>query len=276
MKLLDTTKEIFLYPKRLYYSGKNAIKNWGSKKRQIREEKIAKKNNYIFNLNNIAVRFYLPYYNIDFIQKTIVSSGNYFEINNLNYICKQWHCGIIGEVIKTKAVLDIGANIGNHTLYYTKECGAGSVYCFEPVKDTFATLKKNIEINGIENAVHLFNKGVGHASCKAKISTYNKENIGGTIIEPSISGDIEVISIDELEIIEDIGLVKIDVEGFEIEVLKGMLKTLCRNKPYIAIEIRDRNFEEAQSILSSFGYTYQEIEKHLDWRDYNDYLFYNI
>ena len=267
MDLFCKTKEFFLHPKRFYYRKKGVIKKWISTRTQIRREKIAKKNQYIFSLNNSVSRFYLPYYNVDFIQKTIATSANYFEINNLNLVCNQWHSGIIGEIIKNKAILDIGANIGNHTLYYISECGASSVYCFEPVKDTFYTLKKNIEINGAENIVHLFNKGVGSVSCNAKVALYN---------EPSESGNIEIISIDELKIIEDIGLVKIDVEGFEIEVLKGMMKTLYKNKPYITIEIRDRNFDEAKSLLLPLGYEYQEIEPHLDWRDYNDYLFYIV
>lgn len=276
MDLFSKTKDFFLHPRRFCYRKKCDIKNWMSARKQIKREKIAKKSHYIFSLNNSMSRFYLPYYNVDFIQKKIASSANYFEINNLNLVCKQWHSGIIGEIVKNKAILDIGANIGNHTLYYILECGAGSVYCFEPIKDTFEILKKNVEINCVENIAHLFNKGVGKVSCNAKVSIYDKENIGGTMIEPSETGNIEIISIDELKIVEDIGLVKIDVEGFEIEVLKGMMKTLYKNKPYITIEIRDRNFDEARSLLLPIGYEYQEIEPHLDWRDYNDYLFYIV
>lgn len=267
--------DFFLHPRRFYYRKKKDFEIWVSNRKRIKQERKAKQNNYIFPLYECKARFYLPYYNIDFIQKTIASTGKYFEINNLTFVNKQWNSGIIGEIIKNKAVLDIGANIGNHTLYYVLECGANSVYCFEPVRETFDVLKKNVEINDIKNSVHLYNKGVGSICGKAQVAFFDKENIGGTMIEPNNSGNIDLVSIDELNITEDIGLVKIDVEGFELEVLKGMLETLSKNKPYITVEIRDRNFEIAQSMLLPLGYKYQEIEEHKDWRDYNDYLFYN-
>lgn len=230
-----------------------------------------KLNNYVVSIKTLDINFYLPYYKTDYIQGTILQSKNYYERKNLDFICKEWKGGVIGQVIKESYVLDIGANIGNHTLYYLNECNALGVYCFEPIQDTFNMLKKNIEINNLNNYTYLYNVGVGMGSGNAKIGQYDINNIGGSTIELTNDGDIKVVSIDELEITAKIGLVKMDVEGFEISALNGMLNTIKKNMPYISIEIRDYNKEEACSLLKGLGYKYIELDKE---DVYSDYLFY--
>ncbi len=236
---------------------------------------IFKKTGCVLNTNNGHAKFYLPNYSIDYIQNTIYKTKDYFEKDNLEYVCKKWRGGIISTVINNHGVLDIGSNIGNHTIYYANECNANLIYCFEPIAKTFNVLSKNIKLNNLESITKLYQVGVGAFSTNANIDFYDEKNIGGTKLIINAYGDIPVVSIDELKI-SNIGLVKVDVEGLEVEVLKGMLTTLEENHPYITIEIRDKNFEEAFQILSKLGYSYIEIEKHRDYRDYNDYLFYHI
>lgn len=227
--------------------------------------------NYTFTFPEIKPKFYLPFYQNDYIQKRIYQSHNYFEIDNLDYVCKKWRNGIIGKRIQGKSILDIGTNIGNHTLYFFFECQINGSYNFEPVESTLDILKKNIHLNNLSKKVHIYNVAVGQTEGKANVSSYNKDNIGATKIAPSENGSIQVISIDSLNIQETIGLVKIDVEGFEINVLKGMLSTLKKNNPYILIEITNENFNEAYSILSKIGYSYIKIDS---FESYADYLFF--
>lgn len=230
-------------------------------------------NRYILHGVNGKSSFYLPYFRSDYIQQTIFKTVNYFEKDNLDFVCKEWNNGIISERIKSTCTLDIGCNIGNHTLYYLNECNAQFVHCFEPIADTHRILCKNIRLNKLENKTKNYNVGVGTSSSMACISHYDKKNIGGTSIKIAEDGNIPVVSIDDLKI-TNVGLIKIDVEGFELNVLKGMVQTLKRDLPYITIEIRDSNFSEVLSLLESIGYQYVEIEEHRDYRDYNDYLFY--
>lgn len=86
---------------------------------------------------------------------------------------------------------------------------------------------------------------------------------GGTQIKSSNSGNIKIIAIDDMDIDDDIALVKIDVETFENHVIKGMVNTLKKYHPLIKIEIVKENFEEINEILTQLGYvgvmlTYQE------------------
>jgi FkbM family methyltransferase len=80
-------------------------------------------------------------------------------------------------------VLDIGTNIGNHTLYFANECMAKKIISFEPAQDTFAMLQENIKINHLENVVTLINKGVGEKSTRARIHYRNINDIGATSLE---------------------------------------------------------------------------------------------
>lgn len=231
-----------------------------------------KKDGYIVQLQGIHSLFYLPFVKTDEIQYDIYFSKDYYVRKSLDYIANEWHDGMISEVVKSKAILDIGSNIGNHTLYFLNECGAKYVYCFEPAIDTFTILRKNIEINHLENKTTLFNVGVGRKSGDAVIASSKDRNTAYTKIAVSEKGDIKIVSIDELEIAESIGFVKIDVEGFELEVIKGMQKTLKRDKPVVLIEIWDENLDEINKIMLSQGYKVHVLEKR---RTQGDYIFYN-
>lgn len=236
-------------------------------------DKYLLRNDYVFQPKNLKSIFYLPYIRTDMIQKTIFRYKNYFENRSLSFLCKVWKDGIIGNAIKNKAVLDIGANIGNHTLYFLNECQAKFVYCFEPATDTFKILQRNVEINHLEEVTSLINAGVGSSSGKGCIRSSREGNTGFTVIEPSLDGDVRIVAIDDMNICESIGLVKIDVEGFEVEVLEGMLKTIEQNMPFMMIEVDNTNQNSVFSILERYGY------KHISLNIYGknaNYLFYPV
>ena len=223
----------------------------------------------IIAFNEPKVCFYLPYYKEDLIQLAIITTRNYYEIDYLNYVCKVWKNGCIGEAIKGNTILDIGSNIGNHSLFFLLECSACMAYIFEPIKDTFEIMKKNIEINNLEKNAVLYNMGVGECETTAEIKGYSKKNTGGASLEINSTGNIKMCAIDNLNIHEKVGLIKIDTEGFEIGVVKGMVNLIRENHPYIMIEIQPNNFDEINNILMDIGYTYEIYD------EYNHLYFYN-
>lgn len=92
--------------------------------------------------------FFLPFMFTDLIQRTIFLEDDYYESTKLRYVFTEYNRGYITSLVKKEngVILDVGANIGNHTLYYANEIGA-HVISFEPVYNTFSILKKQIEIN---------------------------------------------------------------------------------------------------------------------------------
>ncbi len=155
-------------------------------------------------------------------------------------------------------VLDIGANIGSHTLYFSKAVGQkGLVLAFEPQRIIFQTLCANMALNSILN-VQCCNVAVGEipGSIIVPILNYNVENnFGGLNLGTFESGEqVQVVPIDSLNL-PRCNFLKIDVEGMEINVLKGAKKTIQKHKPLLYVEDdKEENSSVLVEYISSLGY----------------------
>jgi len=191
----------------------------------------------IYNIHNY--KMYVPPSNIDGIFISLrthkiwekdVTKSLIYKFNELNI----------------NTFIDIGANIGYYSLLFSKK--NINTYAFEPNNSNYAILESNIALNNI-SCCKLFNFGLGEKE-EELIFYYRTEKSGhGTfynnIIKQqklNLSETIEVKKLDSVDIIGDKIAVKIDVEGFELAVLKGMNKLLeSKRIKIICIEI-SRNF----------------------------------
>lgn len=138
----------------------------------------------------------------------------------------------------TDVFVDIGANIGTYTVLAAKVVGAKTI-CVEPLPTTFAHLENNIHYNRIGHLVEARNVGLanerGNLLFSADMDTMNH------IVDESYAGPsvrVEVLSLDELLAGRQPFAMKIDVEGFEQQVLSGATSTLASpNLQTIIIEI---------------------------------------
>lgn len=154
----------------------------------------------------------------------------------------------------TACFCDIGANIGQHSLFMSQYCG--SVHAFEPFDQVRARLAHHIELNQLENiAVHPV--GLGQETHHQTFYAPTGSNQGvGSFIEDSQEkgneaiGELQIFNGDDYfeqqGILQPV-LMKIDVEGLEKEVLEGLRKTLGRVRPVIAVEV---SYGEARSFTS--------------------------
>lgn len=170
-------------------------------------------------------------------------------------------------------VLDIGANVGETTLRFSRRVGpAGKVYCFEPNPPVRAKLERNIALNRFTN-IEVMPLGVGDAEATLKLSSPSPHNRGGNRILENPVGDfveVRVVPLDTLVAekgIERVDVVKIDVEGFELRALKGGKKTLERWKPILFIEISDETLRgagtspsEVLAFVEELGYELRHAE----------------
>lgn len=226
------------------------------------------KNDCILTLN-AGTKVYLPYYKNDLIQKEIANTKDFYEVGMLDSLLNK---GVL-DSLKKGIFLDIGSNIGNHTLYFFQRAYIQSAYCFEPVQDTFQILQKNITLNNLQDKTKLFNAGVGEKEGMAQIKNYNTNNTGLSQLKICNEGSIPVIAIDNMTFEGNISFIKIDVEGFELNVIKGMLNTIKKHKPIIYIEIRKVFLDEIHKHLQSFGYRCLKLDEDDDSNDINNYLF---
>jgi FkbM family methyltransferase len=189
------------------------------------------KNDDIYTLP-IGIKLYCPFYPWDVIQRHIVNTSSFFESDILTNLEKY--------IPTNSVILDVGANIGNHSIFWATIGKASVVHAFEPVPETYKILCKNIEINSISKVVTPHNIGLGKKQSAAVIDFHASDNIGGTSIKESNILNKYVMRVDCLDNMDlklkKIDFIKIDVEGFEIDVLMGMLKTLEKYRPIVFIE----------------------------------------
>lgn len=152
---------------------------------------------------------------------------------------------------KEDVFFDVGANIGLFSLYAAnKVSNEGQVYAFEPAPVTYQRLKNNIELNKLSN-VKSENIGLSSNETKLKFNVsltgYDAWNSFAELNEVGETETIEVpvISLDgyiEKNNITKIDLIKIDVEGWELNVMKGATNLLSQeNAPVLLVEFTETN-----------------------------------
>jgi FkbM family methyltransferase len=153
---------------------------------------------------------------------------------------------------------DVGANIGSYTVLASAVCRAGTL-CFEPVPSTFLHLKHNVDINDLENEVELYNCGLGENPGMVQF-TKDLDTVNHVFASPDSGGSetipVEIKTLDQVLQGRVPILIKIDVEGFELSVLKGASETL--GNPALKSMIVELN-----GSCNRYGIKEQEIHAHI-------------
>jgi len=190
---------------------------------------------------------YLPNAEVDYIQKKISTEIQPYELEMLQDIQANVSAGDL--------VLDVGANIGNHTLYLAAiaEC---KVISFEPNASLIEALRRSVEINQLSERVTLMPYGVGHTAGRGHFAALMEENLGGQSIEIG-EGDIRIVALDELELPGRVRLIKVDVEGMELPVLQGAAGLVEKDRPLVYVECMNADHYKCISKwMESHGYVY--------------------
>jgi FkbM family methyltransferase len=149
-------------------------------------------------------------------------------------------------------VFDVGANIGFVTLNFAKCCNNGFVYSFEPDSRTFKSLQANLKENNYKN-IASYQVALGARTEKMLLSRMERTNPGANRIlpqHPPHQYDQEWVDVEPLDLIADrlsiprVDLIKIDVEGFELFVLKGAENLIRKYKPILFVELAEVNLRE--------------------------------
>ena len=162
------------------------------------------------------------------------------------------HTGIISLLSLCKknfCVIDIGTNIGWTVLNFAKISETGMVIGFEPDPFNYSVCKSNIDRNSFSNLLVL-PFGLGEAAAQLQMEVRTPENRGGNRIAPSNGKGSVAVAVKRLDDVEEvsklsvINLMKLDVEGYELKVLRGAQKIIHRHKPVLFIEVDDNNLRD--------------------------------
>jgi FkbM family methyltransferase len=134
-------------------------------------------------------------------------------------------------------IVDVGANLGNHTLYWASQ--GARVWSYEPNPVALEYLVENVRDNGFDQRVVVRSVAVGERRGSARIARSAAGNLGATVVEPHTDGDLPVVRLDD-EPLPAVDAVKIDVEGHELAVLRGATQLLARDQPVVMLEAWSR------------------------------------
>jgi len=190
----------------------------------------------------------------NYIENTIQSLGTYEdEINKLIRI----------SLKSGSNALDIGGNIGLQSIRMSQAAGhTGKIFAFEPLEYLQVKFKKNMSLNRVTN-VCLFPYALSDKENEVSYKINSKSWNQGTfsLDHNDETGDFQMVHIrmgDNIVDIQDlstIDLIKIDVEGFEYNVIRGLTKTICKHLPRLIFEYDAAYWQNNhQSILDCFNF----------------------
>jgi len=170
-------------------------------------------------------------------------------------------------------LLDIGAHIGRYTLASAKAVGSeGFVVSVEPHPVNYQILRRNIDLNGLKNVI-AFNLAAWNKDGELKLFAGSASGHHSLTTDQK-HGCVRVKSRAMDRLCEELRLnhvewAKIDVEGAEWEVLRGLEETISKYRPKIITEVFYENIDRVKRFLKEHGYGFFRISPHT----YNLYLF---
>lgn len=227
--------------------------------------------------------------NTDYKPKSIRKvkrAGIFYELDLNDY--QEWlvyfYCktdsslDVIHYLNQSEVIIDIGANIGQTSLNIYKEQKSKGlnprIYAFEPFPSTFEKLQKNIGLNNSMTGISIHQAGIGAQEGELNMIRHCETNSGGFRISNQTNDRTEYVRVPIITLdsfvaehqIDRIDFIKIDIEGFEYEALKGMRTTLEYLKPTLFLEFSAVNMKELSiqphdliNFLSDFDYDIQDI-----------------
>lgn len=169
-------------------------------------------------------------------------------------------------------ILDCGAHHGRSSIILSNWVGdKGKVVAFEPHPKNVEILQKNIELNNLRNII-LEQKAVGPSIGRIQITGESNS----LVISKGTGVAVEMTSLDKYSDL-DPNFLRIDVEGFEVEVLKGA-KNILATRPKLAIEIHTRTLKHFDSSVDDL-FNLIDVEKYdlwVQWQDGNEPRVYDL
>ena len=206
--------------------------------------------------------YYMPFFSYqDIIKKDIINDKIWGEF--VYNIAKE-------HIEENTIVLDAGANFGQLSILFSKLKKDVKVYSFESSKFVFKILQKNIDLNNAN--IKAINCILGHEGNKvyqiekgdlSEFSSWGSNKV--KIVDREQSNlkteEVQAVKIDDIEFNKKISFFKIDVQGYDLNVLKGAKNTILKNRMPIMFEY-EKDFE------NDFNYSFKDFENFINEINY--------
>ena len=189
-------------------------------------------------------------YENDLISSVIKKTDEFYEIDIFN--------SFKNFIPKKGIFLDIGANIGNHSIMFSSYFREVEVFSFEPFLQNYELLLYNTRFYP---KIHPFKLALGSNEGIVHISNNDNTNRGGASL--SVKGEkCPVVALDSLNI-KNISFIKMDIEGHELSAIEGAIKTIIQSKPIIWIE--DITGKTIDYLVNNLSY---QVKIKENWNNY--------
>jgi FkbM family methyltransferase len=194
----------------------------------------------------------------DHIYKMINRNVCFYEIDLLEYMymVRKYF------VRRNSVAIDVGANIGNHSIFFSNFL-TDNVISVDPNPSVIEVLRRNLEKNANNFTIETVALGEASGSGRIVQPQHSTKNIGEAKVLSDEDGAIKIVTLDQMtdqqlgrgEKKGNVSLIKIDVEGMELAVLKGSSNILETHKPQLFVEAQtESEFRKLENYLSEFGY----------------------
>jgi FkbM family methyltransferase len=168
-------------------------------------------------------------------------------LNHGEYETRELHV-LLDAARQAQIVFDVGANVGWYTLNIARAIArrGGHLYAFEPIPSTFATLQANVRLNALQSCTTLSNVGLGDA---AKEVEFYLPKVTGSVAasqrplfteQENVKITAKIVRLDDFiaqKGIKRLDLLKCDIEGGELSMLRGGMESIARFRPVIFLEL---------------------------------------
>ena len=158
------------------------------------------------------------------------------------------------QITPGSVAIDIGANIGYHTLLFSKAVGKdGAVYAIEPAPRIIEKLRKNISLNTMEN-IRVIPYGISDKA-ERRDFVVDAQNLGASHFGETSDDGLELVrlrSVIDPADLSRVSIIKVDVEGFEIPVLRDILDLSTQFGSPLTIVSETRNTPETRALFQEF------------------------
>jgi len=189
-----------------------------------------------------------------------------------NGINEKYFVELVSKILKPEdIVMDLGGNIGTHSILMSNIVSEGKVFTFEPQSLIYSILQNNILLNNRKNIdTYRFacsDKDFETISMEPYSFMGKRINTGALRVDLNgVSGDLALTRTIDSFNFEKLNFIKIDIQGSEVKALRGAKKTIAKLKPYMFIEIEQQHLlamntsaKELIEIILSLGYSLYRI-----------------
>jgi FkbM family methyltransferase len=184
------------------------------------------------------------------------ASGEFYEAGELAMIRSLFRPGVF---------VDVGANVGNHSIYMANVPGCERVVAVEPNPRALRLLRLNLSLNDVENRVDVVPAAFSDSEAEFSMRTPSN-NLGGTTIMKNARGNQPAEEVGVCQsllgsnVLRGVGVsfIKIDVEAHEMEVLRGLREVIERARPDVFIEVSRDDRSNIEAFFAELGYSIAE------------------